>query len=92
MDNAVKMILKKLDEIDSRLSRLESPRTTSEVVQAAQVDRDPLFPKALEVIDKYDEISAKMLADLLKIDIKRAEKIMDQMEAAGIGSCYMKDV
>lgn len=91
MDDSVKMILKKLDDIDSRLGRLESPRTTDSVVQAEKIERDPLFSKALEVMDKYDEISSKMLSSALKIDVKRAETIMDQMETAGIGTCYMKE-
>lgn len=91
MNNSLTLILKKLDEIDNRLSRLEGLRTTGPVVQGKK-DRDPLFSKALEVIDKYDEISSKMLADALKIDVKRAETIMDQLEAAGIGTCYTKEV
>jgi len=56
-----------------------------------KVERDPLFSKALEVMDKYDEISSKQLSDSLKIDVKRTEVIMDQMEAAGIGTCYTKE-
>jgi hypothetical protein len=36
-------------------------------------------------------MSSKQLSDALKIDVKRAETIMDQMEAAGIGTCYMKE-
>ncbi len=91
MDDSVKMILKKLDDIDSRLKSLEVPGSTSEVTEVKKIERDPLFSKALEVMDKYDEISSKMLAEALKIDVKRAETIMDQMETAGIGTCYMKE-
>ena len=92
MDESVKMILKKLDDIDARIKSLESPASTSGVTEVPKVERDPLFPKALEVMDKYDEISSKQLADALKIDVKRAETIMDQMETAGIGTCYTKEV
>ena len=91
MDDSVKMILKKLDDIDGRLRSLEKPSTTGPVVQEKKVERDPLFSKALEIMDKYDELSSKMIADGLKIDVKRAELIMDQMEAAGLGTCYMKE-
>ena len=93
MDESVKMILKKLDDIDGRLKSLEKPNTTGPVVQAKKtmLERDPLFSKALEIMDKYDELSSKMIAETLKIDIKRAETIMDQMEAAGLGTCYMKE-
>lgn len=88
MNDSLSLILKKLDEIDSRLRNLETPSKNDSLTK----NRDPLFSKALEVIDKYDEISSKMLSDALKIDIKRAETIMDQMEAAGIGTCYTKEV
>ncbi len=96
MDDSVKIILKKLDDIDGRLSRLEGPNPTYEVKsgatrQSKPVEKDPLFGKALEMLDKVDEISAKQLADGLKIDQKRAEKIMDQMEASGLGTCYTKE-
>jgi len=90
MDDAVKVILKKLEEIDSRLKNLESPSQASPNV-ATKFEKDPLFSKAVEVMDKYEEISSKQLAEALKIDIKRAEKIMDQMEAAGLGTCYTKE-
>lgn len=94
MDDSVKVILKKLDDIDSRLKSLEQPHSTEAVdlLSAKKVERDPLFSKALEAMDKYDEMSSKQLADNLKIDVKRAETIMDQLEAAGIGTCYMKEV
>ncbi|MCL4364625.1 hypothetical protein M1328_05310 [Patescibacteria group bacterium] len=92
MDESVKMILKKLDDIDGRLRDLEKPGAVQENPAVAKIDRDPLFSKALEVMDKYDEISSKMLSDALKIDVKRAEAIMDQMETAGIGTCYTKEV
>jgi DNA segregation ATPase FtsK/SpoIIIE-like protein len=90
MDDAVKVILKKLEEIDSRLKNLESPSQASPNV-ATKFEKDSLFSKAVEVMDKYEEISSKQLAESLKIDIKRAEKIMDQMEAAGLGTCYTKE-
>lgn len=92
MDDSVKIILKKLDDIDSRLKSLETPGATTKVPEVKKVERDPLFSKALEIMDKHDEISSKMLSEALKIDIKRTETIMDQMEAAGIGTCYTKEV
>ncbi|MGB9883027.1 MAG: DNA translocase FtsK [Microgenomates group bacterium] len=94
MDKAVQIILKKLDEIDTRLKQLEKPAVTEseKTSQANPIKKDPLFAQALEIIDKYDEISAQQLAQALKIDVKRAEAIMDQMEAAGLGVCYTKEV
>jgi len=94
MDESVKVILKKLDDIDNRLKSLETPGSDTLKVtetKGTKVERDPLFSKALEVMDKFDELSSKQLSDALKIDVKRAEIIMDQLEAAGFGTCYMKD-
>ncbi len=92
MDDAVKVILKKLDDIDSRLKSLETPGGDSSSVGSTQkVERDPLFHKAVEAMDKLDEMSSKQLSEALKIDMERAEAIMDQMEAAGLGTCYTKE-
>jgi len=98
MDESVKVILKKLDEIDSRLKSIEGVKTsnvaTLRVSEAkeAKIERDPLFSKALEMMDKFDEMSSKQLVEALKIDVKRAETILDQLETAGLGTCYMKEV
>lgn len=98
MDESVKVILKKLDEIDSRLRSIEGVKvasvTTQRVSEAkeAKIERDPLFSKALEMMDKFDEMSSKQLVEALKIDQKRADTILDQLETAGLGTCYMKEV
>ncbi|MFA5770480.1 MAG: hypothetical protein WC894_03230 [Patescibacteria group bacterium] len=98
MEDSVKVILKKLDEIDSRLKSIEGVKvatvTTQRVSEAkeAKIERDPLFSKALEMMDKFDEMSSKQLVDTLKIDQKRADTILDQLETAGLGTCYMKEV
>ena len=96
MDDSVKVILKKLDDIDSRLKSIEGVKTppTLRVSEAKEtkVERDPLFGKALEIMDKYDEMSSKQLQETLKIDQKKADSILDQLETAGFGTCYMKEV
>ncbi|MFZ6034592.1 MAG: hypothetical protein ACOYUB_00355 [Patescibacteria group bacterium] len=93
MDEAVKVILKKLDDIDARIKSLESTDGGSANVSepAKKIERDPLFHKAVEAMEKLDEISSKQLSEALKVDLKRAEAIMDQLEAAGLGTCYMKE-
>ncbi len=95
MDDSVKVILKKLDEIDSRLRSIEGVKTPSTLrvseAKETKVERDPLFGKALEVMDRYDEMSSKQLSETLKIDQKRADTILDQLETAGLGTCYMKE-
>lgn len=101
MDDPLKLILKKLAEIDNRLKKLEtSKRITSEVKSQTAADKtassvsqhDPLFAKAVEIMEKYDEISASTLQQALKIDKARAEKLLDELEAAGYGTCYWKEV
>lgn len=98
MDDSVKVILKKLDEIDSRLKSIEGVKTsnvaTLRVFEAKEekIERDPLFSKALEMMDKHDEMSSKQLQDSLRIDVKRADTILDQLETAGLGTCYIKEV
>ena len=80
-----------MDDIDGRLKNLEGPVSAAPAQETKKVERDPLFPKALELMDKQDEVSSKQLSDTLKIDLKRAETILDQLEAAGLGTCYMKE-
>lgn len=87
-DNTIKIILKKLDDIENRIKALE----LGEKIEIAKTERDPLFSKAVEIIDRYEELSALDLAKELKIDVKRAEKIMDQLEASGLGICYTKEI
>lgn len=98
MDDSVKVILKKLDEIDSRLKSIEGVKTATATTQRvseakeAKIERDPLFGKALEMMDEFDEMSSTQLMETLKIDKKRAETILDQLETAGLGTCYMKEL
>ena len=96
MDDSVKVILKKLDDIDSRLRSIEGAKAppTLRVSEAKEVrvERDPLFGRALEMMDKFDEMSSRQLQEALKIDAKRADLILDQLETAGLGTCYMKEV
>ena len=92
MDESVKVILKKLDDIDSRLKSIEGGKNPSPQVKESKIERDPLFGKALEMMEKQDEMSSKQLQETLKVDQKRADDILDQLESAGLGTCYMKEV
>ena len=92
MDDSVKVILKKLDDIDSRLKSIEGGKGPSSEAKEAKIECDSLFGKALEMMDKFDEMSSRQLQEVLKIDTKRADSILDQLETAGLGTCYMKEV
>ena len=99
MDNILQTILKKLDGIDTRLKTLEgSGKVTVAVSQPVpkiitQEKKDELFDRAWNIISKTEgeEISSEFLAKALGIDEKRAEKIFDQLESEGYGSCEWKE-
>lgn len=101
MEDPLKLILKKLDEIENRLKRLETSKNIASSVQIQTApdqteppvsQHDPFFAKAVEILEKYDEISSATLQQTLKIDKARAEKLLDELEAAGYGTCYWKEV
>jgi len=63
---------------------------------APEIDIDRFLPELVEIVSHvncsdFTEGNTKMLAETLKVELKRAETIMDQMEAAGLGTCYMKE-
>lgn len=93
MDDSVKVILKKLDDIDSRIQKLEHNEKPvgAKMETIASAKHDPFLSKAVEIMDKFDEISAQKLMDELKVDKNRAEKLLDELEAAGYGTCYWKE-
>ena len=98
MDDAAKIILKKLEEIDHRLKTIESEKKTgsaaSQKTVSPQVNkdlRDPLFNRAVQVVERYDELPATLLQKLLSVDMSRAEKILDQLEQAGLGQCVWEE-
>ena len=98
MDDAAKIILKKLEEIDHRLRTIESEKKTGLVVSQKAVSpqinkdlKDPLFNRAVQIIERYDEVPATLLQRLLSVDMPRAEKILDQLEQAGLGQCVWEE-
>lgn len=99
MENILQTILKKLEGIDGRLKTLEGGgKTTTAVSQPVpkiitQEKKDELLGKAWSIISKTEseEVSSEYLAKALGIDEKRAEKIFDQLESEGYGSCEWKE-
>jgi len=97
MDKAVQIILKKLEEIEARIIRLEKKEkekiSDQDLGRDEEKQRDPLFNKAWEIIvNEPDDISVVDLAKKLNISQERASKIMDQLAEAGFGVCYTKEV
>lgn len=91
MEDTLKLLITKLDNIDKRLQTIEGG---TESVSSAQQSLDPLFKKAIDLIesDNKDEFSITYMKKQLNVDEKRASKIMDQLAAAGYGTCYMGEV
>ncbi len=99
MDNALKVILEKLDQIEKRIKKLEGiqekPTGKAHLIEGEREkkEKDPLFDKAWQIILQTEtDLSARDLAQKLNIDIKRAEIIMDQLQEAGLGMVYEKEV
>lgn len=46
--------------------------------------KDPIYPKAVEIVIKFDKVSASLLQRRLSLGYARAARILDQMEEEGI--------
>ena len=93
--DAFKVILEKLNTIESRLGKLEVGNGKESIVSETtpqKTSRDELFGKALALVDKYEEIPSELLQRELSVEEGRANAILDQLEAAGYGSCYFGEV
>jgi DNA-binding MarR family transcriptional regulator len=86
-NNVLQLILKKLEEIDERVKKIEGGTIKIEKKEEEE-EKDPLFFKALKIVEKREETPASFLAKELGIDQKRAEKILDQLAYAGYGETY----
>jgi len=82
--DALQLILKKLEEIDERVRRIEIGNFKIK----SEEKKDPLFGQALKIVEQRTETSVSVLAKELNIDKKRAEKILDQLAEAGYGETY----
>lgn len=93
MEDTLQKILKKLDTIETRLDAVEvksPPVSVKPVDQPKKIERDPLFDKAVGIINKIEsEISTSEMQKQLGVDFKRAEKILDQLADSGFGTTYM---
>jgi DNA segregation ATPase FtsK/SpoIIIE-like protein len=99
MDKAVDLVLKKLEEIEKRIIRLEGKERGEEAVDkeikesTVLAKKDPLFNRAWEIIiNEQDDVSVSFLAQKLNVSEERASQIMDQLAEAGFGVCYTKEV
>jgi len=87
MDKTLELVLKKLEEIEKRLKKIEGGKFVEEKKEEGD-KRDLLFGQALKIIERYEEVPASLLAKELKIDQKRAEAILDQLAAFGYGEVF----
>jgi len=87
-DHTLQLILKKLEEIDERVKKIESRAIKIEKKEDEEEEKDPLFFQALKIVEKREETPSSILAKELGIDQKRAEKILDQLAQSGYGETY----
>ncbi len=95
MEDTLKLILKKLDTIESRLNIVEGKDSTATVPQKEKPSVDPLYEKAIKIIQamkENDEISSTEMQKKLGIDVKKAEELLDKLASAGFGETYMGEV
>ncbi|MBI3619668.1 hypothetical protein HY214_00785 [Candidatus Roizmanbacteria bacterium] len=99
MDNLLKTILNKLDAIDGRLKEIEKgePAKSITVTQSKNptvrdVKKDPYLEKTLGLLAKYEVMTCAFLQKEFGIDANHADKLLDQLEAAGYGKCYWEDI
>ncbi len=97
MDNALKIILEKLDQIEKRIKKLEGSEEQSakkvSLIESQKKEKDSLFEKAWQIILQTEgDLSSNDLAKKLNIDLRRAEAIMDQLQEAGLGMVYEKEL
>ncbi|MDO8497435.1 MAG: helix-turn-helix domain-containing protein [bacterium] len=82
-NNTLDVIIKKLDALEQKISHLgggeKSKVSTSEVSGGI----DPVFLRALDLIQEYDEISEEILEKRLQIPRDRVTKIIDTLVKAG---------
>lgn len=84
MDAVLQKVLKKLDEIDTRLSSFEMSSSQKKGTQD-----ETLLHRAIEIVLSRDEVTQKELETLLKVDASKASSLMDEMARMGYGECVM---
>lgn len=93
MEDLLKKIVEKLDSIENRLKVVEtgesSEKVSVKIQEPKKIEKDPLFDKAVKVIQEHDEVPTTLMQEKLRVDFKRAEKILDQLAEAGFGTTYM---
>ncbi|MBI3366178.1 hypothetical protein HY041_00935 [Candidatus Roizmanbacteria bacterium] len=92
MEDTLKLILRKLDSIESRLNVVEGKDSVTTVTQKEKSAVDPVYEKAVKIVQamkENDEISSTEMQKKLGIDAKKAEELLDRLASAGFGETYM---
>ncbi len=92
MEETLKLILKKLGTIESRLNVVEGKDVPVVVVQKEKTAGDLSYEKAVRLVQSMkenEEISSTELQKKLGIDLKKAEELLDRFALAGLGETYM---
>lgn len=75
-------IIKKLSELEKRLSRIEAFLTGFSAYTPS--GPDALLPNAESIVKEYDFASASLLQRRLQIGYARAARLLDELEEKGI--------
>lgn len=81
MDDVIKNIFQQLNDLRSRIDKIESHlggQSTSDIDA-----KDSLLPEAIKIVRGYEKISASLLQRRLSIGYARAARILDQLEEDG---------
>ena len=82
-NNTLDVIIKKLDALEQKISHLsggEKPKVSTSEVSGGI---DPVFLRALDLIQEYDEISEEILEKRLQVSRERVAAIINTLIKAG---------
>jgi len=88
MEELIKHLIKRLDEIDSKLKNIEEKISQSEIIASAQ-EETKLYEKAEKLAMELGGLDVGLLENKLHIGEARAEKLIDKLEANGIIDPYL---
>lgn len=82
MDDVIKNIFQQLNDLRSRMDKIESLLAGQSF---PNIDtKDSLLPEAIKIVRGYEKVSASLLQRRLSIGYARAARILDQLEEGGI--------
>lgn len=82
MDDVIRNIFQQLNDLRSRIDKIESLLIGQSFPNMDT--KDSLLPEAIKIVRGYEKVSASLLQRTLSIGYARAARILDQLEEGGI--------